>query len=398
MDLARRDAPQGHTRPNQLKKLLAEWFKNPAAKLLTLTGLLLAGSTLGFYYTELKPAGKLGLFDALYWTIVTLTTVGYGDIVPATMPGRLLGMLVMLSGIGLVSTLTGTLASLLVERKEQKRKGLLQVNLVNHIIILSWNSYALNLIRSLLAHSPKDLDLVLVNELPQDRRDELAFELGLDNRLHFVFGNPTQKNVISKAAAAKAQVIFILSQAGIDPKDADQQSIYAALTARSLAPKVSIFGEVLLAENRERMLRAGVNEILSRGEISGTLLGYMGANPSVWPFFQHLFGLQGAGLLGFRALKPEEKVWTWQQLLQNERAESGALPLALCRQTQDVSLEDVLDEGSALDQFILELFAASGRQTLLGRSGPAVLVNPRDSQPLETYDGLLFINAGTGHA
>jgi len=358
---------------------------------------LLICASLGFYAVERQRADH-SLFDALYWSIVTLTTVGYGDIVPVTTLGRLLGMLVMVSGIGLVSTLTGSLASFLVERKEQKRKGLLQVKLANHIVILCWNSYALQLIRSLVAHGPATLNLALVNELPQDQREELAYELGLADRLHFVFGNPTQKNIINRASTDTAQVVYILSQAGLEPKEADQQSIYAALTVRTLAPKTPIFGEVLLAENRERLLRAGVTEILSRGEISSTLLGYMGANPSVWPFFQHLFGLQGAGLLGFRPLTAEEKSSTWGRLAQTARGQTGALPLALCRQTRDVSLEDMLDEGSALDQFILDLFAASGRQTLLGRSSPSVLVNPADEQPLDAYDGVLFLKSGGGPA
>jgi voltage-gated potassium channel len=364
------------------------------AKLVLLSGLLLVVASLGFYYAE-REFRSQSLFEAFYWAIVTLTTVGYGDVVPTTTTGRVLGMLVMVSGIGLVSTLSGSLASFLVDRKAQKRKGLLKVRLVDHIVILSWNSYATRLIRSLAQQGGQGAQVVLVNELPQDQREELAYELGLENRLHFVFGNPTQKNVVSRAATDTAQAVFILSQAGVEPKDADQQSIYAALTVRSLAPKTPIFGEVLLAENRERLLRAGVNEILPRGEISCALLGYMGANPSIWPFFQHLFGLQGAGLLGFRPLTAEEKTQTWGRLLLEERKQNGGLPLALCRQTKDVSLEDVLDEGSALDKFILELFAASGRQTLLGRSGPAVLVNPADAQALDSYDGLLFLKPGT---
>lgn len=377
----------------QWRKRLREALKSPGLKLALCTALLLVVASVGFYYTE-RAYRAQSLFEAFYWAIVTLTTVGYGDVVPTTTPGRVLGMLVMVSGIGLVSTLTGSLASLLVERKAQKRKGLLKVRLVDHIVILSWNSYATRLIRSLSQQGGAALQVALVNELPQDQREELAYELDLEERLHFVFGNPTQKNVVNRAAVEEAQAVFILSQAGLEPKDADQQSIYAALTVRSLAPKTPVFGEVLLAENRERLLRAGVNEILPRGEISCALLGYMGANPSVWPFFQHLFGLQGAGLLGFRSLTSEEKSQTWGRLLLQERKQSGGLPLALCRQTKEVSLEDVLDEGSALDKFILELFAASGRNTLLGRSGPAVLVNPADEQLLDSYDGLLFLKSG----
>ncbi len=96
------------------------WLKSPLAKLLAFTTLLLAGSSLGFYSLELAQEGNRDFFSALWWAVVTVTTVGYGDMVPQTVPGRILGVVVMISGIGLVSTLTGNLASLLVERQAKK--------------------------------------------------------------------------------------------------------------------------------------------------------------------------------------------------------------------------------------------------------------------------------------
>lgn len=69
--------------------------------------------------------------------------------VPTTVPGRILGGLVMISGIGLVTSLTGNMASMLVEQKAKKRKGLLTVKISDHIIILGWNDYAFGLIDSL---------------------------------------------------------------------------------------------------------------------------------------------------------------------------------------------------------------------------------------------------------
>ncbi|MDY7001787.1 MAG: potassium channel family protein, partial [Thermodesulfobacteriota bacterium] len=144
-------------------------FRGTFSKLILFIALLLFAGSVGFYFLELKPQGQTNFLSAFWWAVVTLTTVGYGDIVPATTLGRVLGLMVMISGIGLVSTLTGNLASMLVERHAKKRKGLLQVKLSGHVIVLGWNSYAPNLIRTLaqtevLAKS----NLVLVNNLPQD--------------------------------------------------------------------------------------------------------------------------------------------------------------------------------------------------------------------------------------
>ena len=380
-----------------MRRRLGTLFKSTFRKLVLFLVLLIGASSVGFYYLEGKPQ-DLDFFSGVWWTVVTLTTVGYGDLVPKSEAGRVLGILVMAAGIGLVSTLTGSLASLIVERHAKQRKGLLKVKLSDHVVILGWNSYGPNLVkalsRSLLEHG----SLVLVNDLPPDAREELAFKLDLGDRLHFVFGNPTQENVLHRATPDTARLVYILIQEGMSPKDADQQSLYAALTLRSLAPKVLIYAEVALAENREHLLRAGVNETVIQGEVTSLLLGMLGANPSMWPFFQSLLGAREEGCLAYRTLSYEERKLSWGDFLGRVIAETGILPLALCHESKDLSLQDMLDEGSALDQFILELFQATGQQTDLGRQGPSIIVNPVRTQSMDRYDGVLFLKPAAAEA
>jgi hypothetical protein len=57
-------------------------------------------------------------------------------------------------------------------------------------------------------------------------------------------------------------------------------------------------------------------------------------------------------------------------------------------------LDDILDEGQALDSFILELFQNSGRDTRLGQQGPRVFINPPDAEPLAAYDAVLYLKPG----
>lgn len=371
----------------------------PLIKLSGLIVLVLVCSTFGYYYFEVHGTGRdLGLFDAFWWAVVTLTTVGYGDVVPATVGGRVMGVLVMVCGIGLVSTLTGNLASMLVVHQVRKRKGLLVVNLSRHVVIVGWNAFALELARSLIANGVVGAvgrgDLVLVNSLTQDDRDALAAQLELGDRLHFVFGRTTQASVLRKTVPDRACVIYLLpgSDGGIEG-EADQSTLHAALAMRELAPRVPMYAEVVLAENRSHLLRAGVNEVVVRGELGLRMLGMMGTSPSTSVLISHLLGMNGASMLGYRLLGDGEKNATWGQLLTESRSRNE-LPVGVCRLGAEISLEDVLDEGAALDRFILELFRTSGQKTSLGMAGPEVLPNPADDLELAGYDALLYLKAG----
>ena len=105
-----------------------------AERLLSLEGLryaaLLAGMTVisgGFAFAAIEQKQHLSVFDGLWWAVVTVTTVGYGDIVPKTETGRLIGMVVMFAGIGFVATLTAAAAERFMthgaNRRSSERSG-----------------------------------------------------------------------------------------------------------------------------------------------------------------------------------------------------------------------------------------------------------------------------------
>ena len=88
------------------------------AVLLTVTGIIVAGAAQHAFST-----GEFGsLWDGIWWAVVTVTTVGYGDLYPTTVQGRLIGMLLMFTGIGFLSLLTAAIASRFVkqERREER--------------------------------------------------------------------------------------------------------------------------------------------------------------------------------------------------------------------------------------------------------------------------------------
>jgi voltage-gated potassium channel len=296
----------------------------------------------------------------------------------------------MLSGIGLVSALTGNIASVLVEKKAKQRKGFAKVNIKNHVIVFGWNIYTLKLVQTIIdSNQEEDIPLVLVNLLEPQQREEISGYLNKKRNIHFVYGNISKEVIINKASPQQAKVIYIVPQAHLSPNEADQETIYCALALRSMTQKVPIYSTAALADNKPHLVRAGVNEVMVQGELDNLILGLLGINPSIWTFLLKIFGDNNPQALNFELIRPAEKEKTWGDLIVQAPAEM--LPIALCRIPQTVSLTDVLDKEAALDQFILELFRSAGQKTQLGNQRPEVKINPGRDVPLLHYDMFLYL-------
>jgi len=93
-------------------------------------------------------------FDAVYWAVVTLATVGYGDIVPRSTTGKIFAILVIISGPFILSLITATISSIFIERKIKEGRGLEPIKEKGHIIICGWNEHGETAIARLTPHPP----------------------------------------------------------------------------------------------------------------------------------------------------------------------------------------------------------------------------------------------------
>jgi len=89
------------------------------------TLMMLFLAAVGIYHFEhaAQPEVFSNVFDCLWWAVATLTTVGYGDVYPITIGGRLFTFLILMLGLGLVAVPTGLISSALTSLKSEERSG-----------------------------------------------------------------------------------------------------------------------------------------------------------------------------------------------------------------------------------------------------------------------------------
>src|ERR1700733_8510997 len=98
------------------------------------------------------PDSKINsLQDAMWYLVETLTTVGYGDALPVTYWGRMIGFVFLLSSLGVYGFIIGQIANFMSTIKEQRELGLNGTGFKNHVVIIGWNDFGHSVISHLVA-------------------------------------------------------------------------------------------------------------------------------------------------------------------------------------------------------------------------------------------------------
>lgn len=204
-----------------------------------------------------------GWGEAIWYSLVTMTTVGYGDLYPATFAGRLVGAVMMIVGVGVLGMLSGTFATMLVERNRKEDDGLSQVTVKNHLIVCGWNSRAAGVVRELLAGLADGTHLVIIADLESKPID--------DEMIILVRGDATDETVLRRANIEHAASALILSGAS-EGSGADAPGILTVLTIESINSEVYTCIELQDASNVQHCKRANADEILVSGQLNAKLL------------------------------------------------------------------------------------------------------------------------------
>lgn len=244
----------------------------------------------GFYFAESGVNPDLTFADSIWWAMVTMTTVGYGDFYPVTWIGRfLVGYPCFILGIGLIGYLLGTTAEIVLEVFTKRKKGLATMKFKNHLIVCHCPSVnkVINVVQEYRA-SNDGIDhpaVVICNNL-----EECPAEF-TEKDIQLVKGVSAMEAPLERAALKSASGVIVLAE---DPlhRQSDSQSFAAASLVNHLRQSFEnpphLIVEVVERKNIPMMERAGVDGIVPISGFSERLLVQELVNPGIRKVFDQL--------------------------------------------------------------------------------------------------------------
>jgi len=214
-------------------------------------------------------------FDALYMTVTTLTTVGYGEVHPLSPLGKVYNMVLILAGMGVLFYIVTSLARVVVEGEIAaalgKRKLLKKIKkLSGHYIICGFGRIGEIIARQL---RQRDVPLVIIESNPDlmARLEESGY--------YFVPGDATKEEVLQEAGIERARGL-------VSVVHSDASNVYIVLTARSLNPHLFIVARGEEPGSEKKLLRAGADRVESPYEMGGRRMAHTILRPTVVTFME----------------------------------------------------------------------------------------------------------------
>lgn len=301
-------------------------------------------------------------WDALWWALVTMTTTGYGDVVPKSFPGRLVATFTIVAGVALMMVLTGLVASGFVTESLKEARGLEAIKGRGHVIIAGWNWGGERVIQGLTALNPNGgVPIVLVNQLPEETVNELLF-LFRDLDVRFVRGDFCQEIVLERANVPGARAAILLADSSTPTSThADERTIIACLAMKHLNPDIYVTGELLDASAAPHLQRAGADDVVVSGEFNAFLLAASAASPGIPQVLRALADYGGPARLRTVPVPPRYVRSTFKDLADHLQEAEGLLAIGIVTEAKGLTLADVLSaESTPVDDFIQRKFEEAG--------------------------------------
>jgi len=310
--------------------------------------LVLAGT-----YSFMKLEEK-SFMDALWLTMTSITTVGFGDVVPTTTTGRIITIFLMLSGIGMLTYVAGTIFSGMLEGHLRdiwgKRKMMKEIlKLKNHIVVCGAGRVGREVVAELLQENQR----FVVIEKDPPRLEELRSDGGI----LFIAGDATEDKVLLSARLSKARgVITTLAE--------DAGNLMITIACKDFNPEARVVARANRPESIIRLKRAGADTVVCPSAIAGNRMALASLKPASVAFVETLVEDHDIDLNLEELILNEKSSLVGKELKDSRiRLEFGVMVLAIRRGEE--SIVNPLPTEKLMAGDLLILCGAADKLTLL---------------------------------
>ncbi len=208
------------------------------------------------------------LFDAFWYSIVTLTTVGYGDSYPVTTTGKIISLVLILFSLGVLSYVIGQISSKIQQYMEKKKLGQFGTNFANHVILVGWSDFG-KLIADEIFSAGQKLAVITNNKSNVDIVKELYGE-----NVFVYFGETTSMEALEKTNIKKSVSLFI------NLPD-DSKALVYLINLRKHFRGVNVVAYLSNTELKETFYSAGATYVIPEKDISSKLIASFVFEPDV---------------------------------------------------------------------------------------------------------------------
>ncbi|MEM0129526.1 MAG: NAD-binding protein [Thermoplasmata archaeon] len=246
-------------------------------KFLLAYGTLIVAAAVGYDFLEYGDGrGDFGI--SLYWSVITVSTVGYGDVHPSNTDARYFTIGVIIVAVFLVAYLISIIIGVVTETSHARAMGTLGTDFSDHAVVIGYGTTGRTAVRELLANQQR---VAVVtndpNEIPSIRT------LASEDRIFVTYTTPgaEQHEILDRVAIDRASSAIICTAD-------DTTNLLIALAVRTAAPTVRVVVSVSRSELKQTLFLAGVTYVTSPNEMGGRLLANASLRPDVANAFENL--------------------------------------------------------------------------------------------------------------
>jgi voltage-gated potassium channel len=265
-------------------------------------GSIMLAALMLFFAEYGNPDSQIDSFgDTIWWAIVTISTVGFGDITPVTPGGKVIGAALMFAGMFVIALFAGVISSTLVGHLlplQQEQVRMSQIS--DHVVIAGWNDNVPMLIDQMLEEFGEDMPkTILMANRPRPE--------SLDNQYTFVQGDSTKEKEYEKVRLKYARTVLAVSDDSpgpTKPQARDASTVLTVFTMRSIEKKFAedrdkklhICAEILDPENMQHAFVAGADEVIPSSLLGYSIMAHTTSNPGVSTALSNLVLASGQNL------------------------------------------------------------------------------------------------------